>query len=257
MTILKYGELEVMIFDTREELGQKAAADAAACILDCLKEKETINCIFAAAPSQNEFLETLADWEGIPWERINAFHMDEYIGLKQKDCRSFSGFLSDAIFDRVSFRSVNLLDGMAEPEAECARYSALLRQYPADIVFMGVGENGHIAFNDPGVADFEDPALVKVVELEEACRRQQVNDGCFESLDKVPERALTVTVPGLTAAPHLFCMVPNERKADAVSRMLRGDIGEGCPASILRRKTGAKLYLDADSASKLKAEERG
>lgn len=251
MTERKYGELEVKIFETREELGRKAAEDAANCIMDCLKEKETVSCIFAAAPSQNEFLKALAGWEGIPWERINAFHMDEYIGLKQKDSRSFSGFLSQAIFDRTPFRSVNLLDGMAEPEEECERYSALLEQYPADIVFMGVGENGHIAFNDPGTADFEDPRLVKVVELEMACRRQQVNDGCFESLDQVPEQALTITIPGLTAPRHLFCMVPNERKAEAVSRMLRGDINETCPASILRRKAGAKLYLDAASASKL------
>ncbi|MBT9775343.1 glucosamine-6-phosphate deaminase [Clostridium sp. MCC353] len=251
MTERKYGELEVKIFETREELGRKAAEDAAACILDCLKEKETISCIFAAAPSQNEFLKTLAEWKGIPWERINAFHMDEYIGLKQKDSRSFSGFLSRAIFDRAPFRSVNLLDGMAKPEEECGRYSELLEQYPADIVFMGVGENGHIAFNDPGAADFKDPRLVKIVELEELCRRQQVNDGCFETLDQVPERALTVTVPALTAPRHLFCMVPNERKAEAVSRMLNGDIDEACPASILRRKAGAKLYLDEGSASKL------
>lgn len=247
----QFEQLEVKIFDTRKNMGVQAAKDASKCILECLEQQEMINCIFAAAPSQNEFLETLVSNNEIPWERVNAFHMDEYVGFEVGDSRSFSGYLSNTIFDHVPFHSVNLINGMADPEEECRRYTELLDQYPADIVFMGVGENGHIAFNDPSVADFQDKQVVKVVTLEESCRIQQVNDGCFSSIDEVPEKALTVTIPGLMRSRHVFCMVPNERKAQAVANVVGGEIGESCPASILRTKQGAKMYLDADSASKL------
>ena len=249
MMVRKYGELEVMIFDTREELGRNAAADAAACILDCLNEKETVNCIFAAAPSQNEFLETLAGWRGIPWERINAFHMDEYIGLKQKDCRSFSGFLSDAIFDRVPFRSVNLLDGMAEPETECARYSALLRQYPADIVFMGVGENGHIAFNDPP-ADFDTREAYKVVDLDKKCRMQQVGEGWFSSLEDTPAQAVSMTPYQIMQCRCIVSVVPDGRKAEAIRNTLENEgVSNEIPATLLKEHKEWYLYLDRESAA--------
>ncbi|MDO4331041.1 MAG: 6-phosphogluconolactonase [Lachnospiraceae bacterium] len=245
----KIDELAVKVYETREIMGAEAAREAAECILACLEKKETINCIFAAAPSQNEFLKELVSDKRIPWNRINGFHMDEYVGLPVKDSRSFSGYLSSVVFDKVPFRSVHLLNGMAETEEETRRYSQLLEENPTDIVFMGVGENGHIAFNDPSAADFQDKSLVKEVVLEEVCRRQQVNDGCFPELKAVPKKALTVTVPGLMRSAHVFCIVPNERKAEAVKRMLTGAISEDCPASILRRKQGAKLYLDQDSAA--------
>lgn len=247
----KYDNLCVKIFSNRVNMGKQAAVDAAKQIMKCLAEKETINCMFAAAPSQTEFLAALAAHSEIPWERINAFHMDEYVGFEIYDSRSFSGFLNEAIFNKVSFRTVNLINGMNDPETECGHYEKLLEENPVDIVFMGVGENGHIAFNDPSVADFNDKKAVKTVELEESCRIQQVNDGCFETLDQVPQKAVTVTIPGLMKSRFVFCMVPNERKSQAVRQMIYGEISETCPASILRKKPGAKLYLDADSSSEL------
>ncbi len=246
----KYGAIELQIFETREEMGQAAAEQGARTLSKLLEEKEYVNCIFAAAPSQNQFLNALVR-QDLPWNRINAFHMDEYIGLSQGSPQSFSGFLNKAIFDRVPFRSVNLLNGMADPQQECARYTALLEAAPPDVVFMGIGENGHIAFNDPPVADFNDAHKVKVVELEQACRMQQVHDRCFPSIDEVPEEALTLTIPVLVSAEHLFCIVPGERKAAATAAALTGEISEKCPASILRTHKGCRMYIDKACAGKL------
>jgi glucosamine-6-phosphate deaminase len=233
-------------------MGASAAEDIKARILSLLAEKDTVNMIFAAAPSQNEVLAALAADGDIPWERINAFHMDEYIGLPAGAPQAFGEFLKAHIFGLVPFGSVSLLDvTAADPEAECDRYAALLRDYPADIVVMGIGENGHIAFNDPPVADFSDPKAVKAVALDEVCRNQQVHDGCFARLDDVPTTAITLTVPTLFAGKHLFCIVPASTKARAVYATLCGDIGESCPATILRRHESAVLYLDGDSSALL------
>lgn len=252
MNQFKTDLLNVKIYKTRSEMGTEAAKDAAACIKDMLQSKSSLNIIFAAAPSQNEFLEALKADSTIPWENINGYHMDEYVGLRQGSPASFSGFLNDAIFLQVPFRSVNCLiaDGK-DPEEECRRYSTLLIENPVDIVFMGIGENGHIAFNDPGVADFHDDKVVKVVELDLACRQQQVNDGCFPSLSDVPTHAYTVTIPALLQAEKVFCIVPGQRKAEAVKNTLTGPVSEDCPASILKTKEHACLYLDQDSAGKL------
>lgn len=244
-------KLETRIYPTRALMGSAAAEDIAACILELLAEKDTINMIFAAAPSQNEVLAALAADKRIPWERINAFHMDEYVGLAPEAPQRFANFLRNAIFDKVPFRSVNLLDGNVAPDIECARYSALLTENPADIVCMGIGENGHIAFNDPHVADFNDKALVKVVDLDETCRMQQVHDGCFAQLSDVPTHALTLTVPALAAAEYQFCVVPASTKAWAVRETICSEIGEHCPATILRKLKNAVMYVDEDSAALL------
>ena len=245
-------KLTVKIYDTRAAMGRDAAREAAACMRALLAEKDEINMIFAAAPSQNEFLAALAEEPDIDWGRINAYHMDEYVGL---DCdaapQSFARFLKDALFDRVPFRTVNLLNGKGDAQAEAARYSELLRAHPVDIVCMGIGENGHIAFNDPGVADFNDDKLVKVVPLDLTCRTQQVHDGCFAKLEDVPTHAFTLTIPALMAAAHHFCMVPAATKAEAVRATLTGPIAETCPATILRTAPHATLYCDGDSASLL------
>jgi len=250
ITQKKYGTIQLQIFETREEMGQVAAQEAAQILRGLLEEKEFVNCIFAAAPSQNEFLAALKR-QDIPWNRINAFHMDEYIGLPQGSPQSFTGFLKRAIFDHVSFRSVNLLNGMADPHEECIRYAKLLEAAPPDVVFMGIGENGHIAFNDPPVADFYDPYKVKVVQLDPACRMQQVHDECFASIDEVPKEALTLTIPTLLSAKHLFCIVPGERKAAATAAALTGEISEKCPASILRTHKGCRMYIDKACAKEL------
>ena len=251
---ISINQFRVKIYDTRAEMGFCAADEAAAAIRGVLAQKEECNMIFAAAPSQNEMLAALAAQPGIEWNRVNAFHMDEYIGLAPDAPQGFANFLRAAIFTKVPFRSVNCLDGTAasrDPAAECARYSQLLRRFPVDITCMGIGENGHIAFNDPPVADFDDPALVKPVALDEICRNQQVHDGCFATLDDVPTHALTLTVTALMHAAQVFCVVPAATKARAVRDTLLGDIRTACPASILRRHPAATLYLDADSASLL------
>ena len=243
--------LEVRIYDSRDEMGMAAARDIKERIAVLLKEKETINMIFAAAPSQNEVLASLASDPEIEWQRVNAFHMDEYIGLSADAPQGFGNFLKSHIFDLAPFRSVNLINTESDAEEEARRYSELLRINPTDIVVMGIGENGHIAFNDPPVADFGDPHLVKPVKLDEICRKQQVNDGCFERIEDVPTHALTLTVPTLMSAPHVFCIVPAPTKSRAVKETVYGEVDERCPASILRRKSGAVLYLDPDSASLL------
>lgn len=252
MKTMKKDLLTVNVYDSRREMGNAAAADVKACILDLLAEKETINMIFAAAPSQNEVLEALATDREIPWNRVHAFHMDEYIGLSADAPQAFGNFLREHIFGLAPFASVNYIDVSAtDAEAECARYSKLLADNPTDIVVMGIGENGHIAFNDPPVADFCDPRAVKPVQLDEICRQQQVNDGCFATLDAVPKTAITLTVPTLFAGKHLFCIVPAATKAAAVRATLCGEIGEACPATVLRRHADATLYLDADSSALL------
>ena len=188
----------------------------------------------------------------IPWERVHAFHMDEYIGLPADAPQGFGNFLREHIFGIAPFASVNYIDISAtDADAECARYASILGESPIDIVVMGIGENGHIAFNDPPVADFCDAAAVKPVTLDEVCRQQQVNDGCFASLSDVPKTAITLTVPTLFAGGALFCIVPAKTKAVAVKNTLSGEIGEWCPATVLRRHEDAVLYLDADSGALL------
>ena len=250
MRSFKKDLLQVNAYNTRGEMGRAAALDIKACILNLLEEKETINMIFAAAPSQNEVLEALATDKEIPWGRVNAFHMDEYIGLKKGAPQAFGNFLREHIFGLAGFRSVNYIDAYAvDAKAECERYSALLEEYPTDIVVMGIGENGHIAFNDPPVADFNDKFAVKPVALDEICRNQQVNDGCFATIDDVPKTAITLTVPTLFRGKHLFCIVPASTKAEAVRATLNNEIDERCPATILRRHASAVLYLDCDSSA--------
>ena len=252
MKTFKKDLLDVNIYDTRAEMGSAAANDIKACILKLLAEKDEINMIFAAAPSQNEVLASLACDKDIPWERVNAFHMDEYIGLPADAPQGFGNFLREHIFGLAGFKSVNYIDISAkDAEVECERYSTLLAKNPTDIVVMGIGENGHIAFNDPPVADFNDKKAVKPVQLDEVCRNQQVHDGCFATLADVPTTAITLTVPTLFAGDHLFCIVPAKTKANAVRATVCDEINEKCPATVLRLHKSAVLYLDGDSSSLL------
>ncbi len=252
MKNFKKDNLNVNIYSSRTEMGIAAANDIKNKILELLKIKETINMIFAAAPSQNEVLAALAKDKSIPWNRVNAFHMDEYIGLPSNAPQSFGNFLKEHIFGIADFKSVSYIDISAkDANAECERYSKLLKEYPTDIVVMGIGENGHIAFNDPPVADFKDEKMVKPVELDEVCRNQQVHDGCFATLNDVPRMAITLTVPTLFAADYLFCIVPAKTKANAVRDTVNNDINENCPATVLRLHKNAVLYLDNDSSSLL------
>ena len=247
-------KLKVEIYSSREELGRAAACEAGNKIKELQLTRQFVNIIFAAAPSQNEFLESLINQEGIAWERINAFHMDEYIGLPPTAPQAFGNFLRERIFDRKPFHSVNYLNGQCESkETECNRYTQLLTANPADIVCMGIGENAHIAFNDPHAANFADKVLVKVVELDGLCRQQQVNDGCFTSIGQVPTHALTLTIPVLLKARYIFCMVPGSNKAQAIANTIEQEISERHPSTILRNHQSAILYVDKQSAGLLKS----
>jgi len=247
----KADKLSVNIYDTRKNMGAAAAADIAACIKELLGRKSEIYMIFAAAPSQNEMLEALIADKEIEWNRVHALHMDEYVNLPSDAPQGFGNFLRRAIFDRVPFASVNLIGTDADSEATCRRYDALLAANKVDIVCMGIGENGHIAFNDPHVADFNDPCRIKKVDLDQKCRQQQVNDGCFQTIDQVPTHALTLTIPTLYNVENIFCVVPAATKAEAVKNTVNGPVSEICPASILRTHDNAILYTDNDSAAQI------
>ncbi len=239
--------LQVSIHRTNVAMGQSAAADIAAELRKRLADQEQVRMIFAAAPSQDTMLEALSYAPEIDWSRVTVFHMDEYVGLDPAAPQAFGKYLRDRLFDRVRPGRIELINGNADPVLESARYGRLIAE-PIDIVCLGIGENGHIAFNDPDVADFDDPVLAKVVELDQRSRQQQVNDGCFEAFDDVPERAITLTIPALTGGAKLFCVVPGASKAEAVRTVLEGPVSTACPATVLRNHPACRLYLDAESA---------
>ena len=241
--------LPVRIYDTREEMGAAAADDAAARINAIIAKNGVANVAFAAAPSQNELLENLLRHD-VDWSKVRGFHQDEYIGIDSQAPAGFGNFLRRAIFDRVKFKELHFLLCSAEKaDAKCAEYTELLKQYPLDLIFLGIGENGHLAFNDPSVADFDDPKLIKIVDLDDVCRQQQVNDGCFSSIQDVPKQAMTMSMSLIMSVPQAICVVPTNRKANAVRAALYGPVETACPASILRRHKNAALYLDKDSGS--------
>lgn len=239
--------LQVRQYASRDEMGRAAAADVSQAMKAILADRGSLRIVFAAAPSQNELLDYLAADKDIEWGRVTAFHMDEYIGLDEDAPQRFSTFLDTRLFSRVRPGTVHLIDGSADPAAECERYAALLQEAPIDIVCLGIGENGHLAFNDPPVADFNDPKTVKIVELDDMCREQQVRDGCFDRFREVPETAMTLTIPTLLSGGRLFCIVPGPTKRSAVTQTLEGPITTACPASILREHPNCTLYLDRDS----------
>ncbi|MBP8258005.1 MAG: glucosamine-6-phosphate deaminase [Opitutaceae bacterium] len=247
--------LSVEVHPTPGALGLAAARAAASFLRGVIDRQGGARVIFACAPSQDAFLAALVQpgmcGTAVDWNRVTAFHMDDYIGLKGDHPQSFRSYLRSHFLTHVDIgRFFPLEADDADCRAACARYADLLRVAPIDLVCMGVGENGHIAFNDPPVADFDDPEWVKVVELDEACRQQQVNDGCFSSIGDVPRRAITLTIPNFRQARRLSIHVHGLRKAAAVRATLRGPLTAACPASILRTHPQATLYLDRDAASK-------
>ena len=231
-------------------MGSAAAEEVARRIVAYGGSQEEVRIVFAAAPSQNEFLDCLASASGVPWDRVVAFHMDEYIGLAPGAGESFGNFLRERLFGRVPLKAVHYIDpGADDPEQECARYARILREAPLDVACLGIGENGHLAFNDPPVADFEDSELVKVVALDAVSREQQVHDGCFPDIRVVPLHAITLTIPALMQARYCSVVVPGPTKARAVAEMLDGPVAPSCPASVLRRHLDADLNLDSSAAA--------
>jgi glucosamine-6-phosphate deaminase len=253
----KKGTLEIKVFNTRAEMGKVGAEEAAAYIINKLKEKESLSIVFASAPSQMDVLNELLNYFDIDWSKINAFHMDEYVGMPADAKQSFGNYIKVRFFDKLNFKNIFYIDGMAsDPEAECLRYEELLKEHGVDIVFAGIGENGHLAFNDPHIADFNDPKLVKInPQLDEACRLQQVKDGWFESIDQIPETAITLTMPAMFNAERIFTIVPGPTKAEIIKRCMVEEITTDCPATILRTHPNTTLYLDKDSAVLLKSDD--
>jgi len=244
--------LQVVVYEDRAQAGRAAAVDVARQIRRFQESAGQVNVVFAAAPSQNEFLAGLVADKQIDWSAVTAFHMDEYLGLGPDHPASFRRYLQEHLFRLVPLdpARLRLIPGerVDRPLATCLEYEDRLLAEPTDIVCAGIGENGHLAFNDPPVADFLDPVLVKVVRLDTACRAQQVHDGCFESIDDVPTHAYTLTIPALMKAAVISVVVPGARKANAVLTTLQGPISETCPATILRQHPGVTLYLDRESA---------
>lgn len=241
----------VRVFADRASMGRAAAADVAAELRRRLAGQDEVRMVFAAAPSQRNMLAALAAEPGIDWPRVTAFHMDEYLGLAPDAPQRFGNWLGGAFFARVPLRQVHLIEpGAGIPSATRAaeEYARLLSYAPIDVVCLGIGVNGHLAFNDPPVADLRDPYDVKVVELDDVCRQQQVDDGLFAAFPDVPTHAVTLTIPRLLAAERMYCVVPGSAKREAVRRALHDDVSSACPATALRTHPHCILYLDADSA---------
>jgi glucosamine-6-phosphate deaminase len=245
-------KLTVKIFPGKDEMGKAAAISVAKKLTTAIAEKGFANLILATGASQFQFLEHLQK-QKINWKKITVFHLDEYMGMPVTHPASFRKYLKERILEKVQPKQVYYLNGDApDIEAEVLHYENLLKEYPIDVGCIGIGENGHIAFNDPSVADFNDPKLVKVVELEEACRKQQLGEGWFPTLDDVPTHALSLTIPAIIRCKHISCVVPDERKSEAVYHTLNAEISTACPATILRTHPDTVLYLDEEATSKLK-----
>ena len=241
-------KLKVEVYQTESDLGQAAADFTASRLQSVLSEKGSANLILATGASQFSFLEALIP-KDVDWKKITVFHLDEYIGISDQHPASFRRYLKERILDIVSPGKVYLINGDAQNlDEEMLIYENLLKTHPVDFACIGIGENGHIAFNDPPVADFNDPLWVKDVELDEACRKQQMGEGWFPTMDDVPRKAVTLTVTAIMNCRTISCVVPGERKAKAVHDTLNAEISEACPATILRNHPDTTLFLDVFSA---------
>ena len=243
-------KVDVQVFDDKGALGTAAASFVAERLRRAVVKRGAASVILATGASQYEFLVALRQME-VDWARVTAFHLDEYLGMSADHPASFRRYLREQLFDHLPFAAVHLLEGdAAEPAQECLRYASLLKQGTIDVACIGIGENGHLAFNDPP-AEFDTLNLVHVVDLDEVCRRQQVGEGHFSAIEEVPRQALSLSIPAILAALTISCVVPDQRKAEAVRCTLEGAISADCPASALRRHGDCHLFLDSDSASLL------
>jgi glucosamine-6-phosphate deaminase len=252
MFTAKFKDLQTSIYQTNDELGMAAAEEAMYILVRAIREKGEANAILATGNSQLTFFKALRT-VNVDWSKVNIFHMDEYVGLDPAHPASFPLFLKKHILNYIHPKTFFPIPPGTLQNAEgiCKDYEGLLRVHPADLCVLGVGENGHLAFNDPPFADFKDSCWVKIVKLDDASRRQQIGEGHFKKIEEVPTHAITLTIPALLSAKHILAFVPEARKADAVYRSLTGPINEKCPGSILCQTPHAHLFLDADSASKI------
>ena len=247
--LMQVEQMPVAIYESNVALGRAAAADFADIVKRAVIERGAAAVILATGNSQLTFIGALHEHPDIPWNKVSVFHMDEYLGMSEQHPASFRRFLREKVADVYHPRAmIGMRGDTTDVEAELARYTALLEEHKPDLCVLGIGENGHLAFNDPP-ADFQTSKTIHVVTLDELCRRQQVGEGHFATLDDVPKQALSLTVPALLKPPRVMAIVPEARKANAVRAALRGPVTDSCPASILRTQAHAKLYLDADSAA--------
>jgi glucosamine-6-phosphate deaminase len=245
-------QLPVRVLPDGDTLARAAADDAAATVRDAIARRGVANVMFASGKSQLGLLAALAAAPALDWQRVVGFHMDEYAGLAGRHRASLRRYMRELVAGPLGIGAFHYLDGAAaDVDDEARRYAALLREHQLDLCCLGIGENGHLAFNDPPVADFDDPLDVKVASLDDASRRQQVGEGHFAAVDDVPTHAITVTIPALLRARRVLAVVPEARKAEPVRGALAGPVSTACPASILRRQAHAVLYLDRESASLL------
>jgi glucosamine-6-phosphate deaminase len=244
--------MEVLVHPDLGAMARAAADQAAAILRAAVHDRGVAHAMFATGNSQLAFTEALVgDTPDVPWDDVVVFHMDEYVGAGPDHPAGFAKWIRERIVEPTHPRAAYLVDGLADPAAECRLYAGLLAQHPLDLCCLGIGENGHLAFNDPPVADFADRLDVKVVTLEPACRQQQVNEGHFPTIDAVPAEAITVTIPALLRARQVLAIVPEARKAEPVRAALEGPVGTDCPASILRTLDHVTLHLEPASAARL------
>ena len=252
MSSFRTGSLTVHVHANVAEMASAAAEASAKIIANAIQSRGSARIILATAVSQVEFFHCLVENPQIDWSRVTVFHLDEFLGITENSPSSFGYFLTKQLLSKVTVGAAYKINGSSLlPLEECARYEALLKEKPIDLCCAGVGENGHIAFNDPDVADFEEKSWVKLVKLDERCREQQVKDEVFPTLKDVPLYAYTLTIPALCHSLNIVGVVPGRHKAEAVAKMLQGDISTSCPASVLRRHPKALLYLDANAAERL------
>ncbi|MGH9342676.1 MAG: 6-phosphogluconolactonase [Terriglobia bacterium] len=244
--------LTIEVHPSSEAAGSAAAEAAAQSIRSLAAARESVTVVFATGASQMNMLRSLVSGPDIPWEQVVGFHLDEYVGISDNHRASFRKYLRENLTERVRMQQFFEIDGSSpDPEAFCRDYAVRLGKADPQLCLLGIGENGHLAFNEPSEADFHDPRQMKVVRLDAACRQQQAAEGWFRSAEEVPERAITLTIPTLFRIPQLIVTVPGERKAQIVRRVLLEPISEECPATILRTHPNARLFLDSESAAEL------
>lgn len=243
--------MDVKIYPTTEAMGKAAAEMAVEELSRCIAEKGKASFMAATGASQFAFLEALTKTDKVDWAKTTMFHLDEYIGIPADHPAAFRRYLRERLIDKVHPGAVNLIDGSADdPAAECERLSRLVEEHGIDVAFVGIGENGHLGFNDPP-ADFNTDAVFHVARLNDTCRQQQVGEGWFETVDDVPEKAITISIPGVLKAKRILCIVPEERKAEAVKGAVTGPVSPDCPSSAMQHHPNTTLLLDKDSASLL------
>lgn len=250
LTSFQVGTLNVSVYRNSAELGAAAAQAGSTYLQDHALQNDTLPVIFATGNSQIQTLNALTKNQDLPWKKVIAFHMDEYLGVSEKHPASFRHFLQVHLANKVPLLRSYMIDGSSSNSAQtCQEYANLLREHQPILCLLGIGENGHLAFNEPSEADFQDPYLLKVVTLDEVCRTQQVSEGWFPAIADVPQKAISLTIPALINVPKLIVSIPGRRKAQIVKRSLEDPISQACPSTILRKHPNATLYLDCDSAS--------